>query len=291
MAEVSVVIPTHNRFEPTVQAVSSVLSQSFGDVEVLVVDDCSSDGSLARLEIHFLGKNVKFLKTNLNSGAASCRNLGADAASGRFISFLDSDDVWLPNKIESQMQRYREISGRFFDPFIVYSPAILEYSTGGSFVNPTRSISVDELVEKYIFMSGQDIQTSGWFMTVESFNNVRFSPGLRRHQDLDFCIRAQAAGIKFFMTDLPLYRRGHSSSNVHVGKVRDDGVSDGWIRSMKSITDKIAYHHFCLETIFPVVVDSNPRLARSLVWEALRDGVLTPGKLKYHLLRTFGFYK
>jgi glycosyltransferase involved in cell wall biosynthesis len=101
MPEVSVVIPTYNRAASIMAAVQSVLSQTWTDLELLVVDDGSSDetpGLLAGLA----DPRVTLLRHSSNRGAAAARNTGIEAARGAFVAFLDSDDQWLPRKLELQ---------------------------------------------------------------------------------------------------------------------------------------------------------------------------------------------
>src|SRR5215212_11526906 len=97
---VSVVIPTYNRRRLVVEAVESALAQTYRPLEILVVDDGSTDGTEA--ELHRFGSAVRYLKQP-NQGAAAARNRGIRAATGELVAFLDSDDLWAPAKIEKQV--------------------------------------------------------------------------------------------------------------------------------------------------------------------------------------------
>lgn len=97
---VSVIIPTYNRSSDCKIAVESVLSQTYGDVEVLVVDDGSVDDT--REVVSGLDERVRYIR-QANAGVSAARNAGLDAASGEYIAFLDSDDAWLPWKLEAQL--------------------------------------------------------------------------------------------------------------------------------------------------------------------------------------------
>ena len=99
--QVSVVIPTYNRATLVVEAVASVLAQTYGDFEVLVVDDGSTDATLEALA-PFRGQ-VKLLRQSPRRGVAAARNLGSRAAAGEWLAFLDSDDLWLKEKLARQM--------------------------------------------------------------------------------------------------------------------------------------------------------------------------------------------
>jgi len=98
---VSVVIPTFNRRTLVREAVASACAQRHVACEILIVDDGSSDGTVAALREEF-GARIRVLDT-ANRGVAAARNLGVAASSGELIAFLDSDDLWLPDKLAAQV--------------------------------------------------------------------------------------------------------------------------------------------------------------------------------------------
>jgi glycosyltransferase involved in cell wall biosynthesis len=99
---VSVVIPVYNRAATIERAIRSVLSQSYGNIEIVVVDDGSSDDP-ASVVAKFRSPAIRMLWTNGRTGAAAARNLGIRQSSGTLVAFLDSDDVWDARKIELQV--------------------------------------------------------------------------------------------------------------------------------------------------------------------------------------------
>jgi len=99
---ISVVIPTFNRREKVCRAVTSVLNQGNVDLEILVVDDGSSDGTNNSLD-HLFGNRIRVL-TQENAGVSAARNRAISESTGEWIAFLDSDDFWLPGKLESQLR-------------------------------------------------------------------------------------------------------------------------------------------------------------------------------------------
>ncbi len=101
MPLVSVIIPTYNRAALVVEAVASVLAQSFRDFELLVVDDGSTDGTPAALEA-FAGR-LTVLRQPARRGVSAARNQGIKAARGEWLAFLDSDDLWRPEKLARQV--------------------------------------------------------------------------------------------------------------------------------------------------------------------------------------------
>ena len=98
---VSVIIPTHNRRKTLAGAVESVRSQTFRDWELLIVDDGSSDGTY-RDWSESGDPRIRYLRTE-HRGVSAARNLGIQQAKFPWISFLDSDDTWLPKKLETQL--------------------------------------------------------------------------------------------------------------------------------------------------------------------------------------------
>ncbi len=102
MARISVIIPTFNRALKVARAVSSVLYQRYTDYEIVVVDDGSGDNTTASLKQ--FGKRITQIVHAKNRGVSAARNTGIRSSKAPFIAFLDSDDYWLPGKLETQMR-------------------------------------------------------------------------------------------------------------------------------------------------------------------------------------------
>jgi len=112
MTEVSVVIPTFNRWPMLTEAVASVMAQCGVDFELIIVDDGSIDGTAAQLPglaktLRAAHRPVRILRTE-NHGPAAARNRGVAAAHAPFIAFLDSDDLWQPGKLQRQLEHMRQ---------------------------------------------------------------------------------------------------------------------------------------------------------------------------------------
>ena len=107
MDKVSVIIPTYKRCDFIDRAINSILNQSYPNIEIVIVDD-NGDGTLDRNKmIEIMNKyesdnRIKYIKNPVNKGGALARNIGIQAATGEFITFLDDDDEYLPTKIEVQ---------------------------------------------------------------------------------------------------------------------------------------------------------------------------------------------
>ena len=102
---VSIITPCYNAEKYLSQTVESVLSQTWQDWELLIIDDCSSDNSMNIIRDYSRrDARVRYFKTEEPSGSPTLpRNIGIENARGRYIAFLDSDDLWLPTKLEEQV--------------------------------------------------------------------------------------------------------------------------------------------------------------------------------------------
>lgn len=102
MEKVSVIIPTYNRASTLLRAVESVLQQTYSNIEVIVVDDGSTDNT-SEIILSIQDDRVRYIKMEQNQGVSAARNLGVEYAEGKIIAFQDSDDVWKSDKLEKQM--------------------------------------------------------------------------------------------------------------------------------------------------------------------------------------------
>ena len=102
---VSIITPTYNCARFITETIKSVQAQTFTDWEMIISDDCSTDGTYKVVEPYLQSDNrIKYICNEKNSGAAITRNNALKVAKGRWIAFLDSDDLWMPEKLEHQIQ-------------------------------------------------------------------------------------------------------------------------------------------------------------------------------------------
>ena len=102
---VSIITPCYNAVETIIKTIDSVLYQTYQNWEMIIVDDCSSDASLLIIDDYAKkDSRIKYYKTEAPSGSPAIpRNIGIEKSHGQYIAFLDSDDIWLPSKLERQM--------------------------------------------------------------------------------------------------------------------------------------------------------------------------------------------
>lgn len=139
---VSIVIPTHNRSDMLQRALSSVFNQTYQNIEVIVVDDGSQDDTQEVLK-NYIDSRLKVLKNEVPKGACNARNKGIQEASGEFVTFLDDDDEYLPQRIEKLMavwdDKWAYITTGMF--FIKNSGKTLQFI-------PEKIINLSELLHK-----------------------------------------------------------------------------------------------------------------------------------------------
>lgn len=142
---VSVITPLYNTDKFIAETIESVLRQTFVDWEMIIVDDCSRDQSF-EIANRYAEKDcrIKVFQLPHNSGPATARNKGIEAASGKYIAFLDSDDLWSHKKLEKQIQFMKE--NRFKFTYTCYEIIDQEgYPTGES-VHPDKKLEYRDLL-------------------------------------------------------------------------------------------------------------------------------------------------
>ena len=105
---VSIVMPSYNTAKYIAETVQSVLAQTYQNWELIIVDDCSTDDTNEVVKPFLRDSRIRYLKNEKNSGAAVSRNRALREAKGKWIAFLDSDDLWMPEKLEKQIAFMKE---------------------------------------------------------------------------------------------------------------------------------------------------------------------------------------
>ena len=106
MPQISIVVPVYNAEKYIEQTVDMVMKQTFTDWELILVEDCSKDNSaevLRSLESELQDARIRVIYKEKNEGAAKARNTGIDAATGKYLAFLDADDIWMENKLSDEL--------------------------------------------------------------------------------------------------------------------------------------------------------------------------------------------
>lgn len=273
---VSVVLPTHNRRETLGAAIDSVLAQSWSDLELIVVDDGSTDGTAELLEA-VDDERVRVRRLLRRSGAPVARNVGIAMARGGYVAFQDSDDLWRPHKLQAQVAALDAAS---HNVAVVYG-AILRHAPRRSARIPasTQAALSGDLagclpVENFIALPAVLVRA-------EALRSVGgFDPELPRFQDWDLWLRL-AERFRFeFLDEVVL-----DSYESEVSISRDEGA---YFRAMEVILDRhdamfrrvpeaLLHHHLRLTLMGLVRRRSLPSRAHlqpicsSLGWRTVRS--------------------
>jgi glycosyltransferase involved in cell wall biosynthesis len=197
---VSVIIPTYNRAALVKRAICSVLEQSFSDLEVLVIDDASTDDT-ADVVAGIRDSRVRYLLQTQNSGGGAARNAGLAAAIGDFIAFQDSDNEWLPNKLNKQMALFISSPDQLD---VVYSGFWKVKDHRKSYF-PYHHIKQREGDIHQALLWGNFIDTSAILVKKECLVQVGgFDERLPRFQDWELCLRLSKL-FSFGFIDEPLH--------------------------------------------------------------------------------------
>src|SRR5215216_1764150 len=142
MIKVSAIIPTYNSARYLTEAVDSVLAQTVEDVEVVVIDDGSTDET--ELLMRGYGSRVRYLRQQ-NGGVARARNRGIEESRGQYVAFLDADDVWVPNKLERQVAALEKGPGHRAC-YSAFTVATMELSPTGINQSKRRGPALEDLL-------------------------------------------------------------------------------------------------------------------------------------------------
>ena len=223
--EVSVIIPTYNRGWILKEAIDSVLAQDFRDFELIVVDDGSTDDTGQILEAY--GQDMTVYR-QANMGVSAARNRGIAAATGRLIAFLDSDDLWLPRKLSSQIDFFNS------NPDAVINQTEEIWIRNGVRVNPkTRHHKISGMIfERSLGLCL--VSPSAVMMRRSLFDEVGlFDEDLPACEDYDLWLRISwRYPVHLIETPLIIKRGGHADQLS-----KAPGLDKFRIQSLKKIIE------------------------------------------------------
>ena len=245
---VSVIIPTYNRAEHLRETINTVLNQTYKDLEIIVINDYSSDKTSEILN-SFNIPNLYIINNKENLGAPASRNIGINSCNGSYIAFIDDDDLWYPKKIELQLNHliqnphidcifceYKYIlEGRSFNPDIIdYKSSLVKMiltRSLGSFSLPLiRKSCIDEIGLLDInFESCQDWDY--WIRISQKFNIEKLSECLVErnigNDQITANISKKIKGRKYLLNKhSSIISRYPSIENIHLNRLGSLNVLD-----------------------------------------------------------------
>ena len=183
-ASISVIIPAFNRASVVGRAIHSVMLQTLAPLEVIVVDDHSSDGTCSVIEqMAARDSRIRLVRLDSNRGGAAARNAGVEAASGELLAFLDSDDEWKSSHLERSARLLKDSAADLvFGSFYLHDGRrLIERRCG--------KLAGDPL--EYLFRGRGGFRTSTFVCSRRQLMTVMFDDRLHKHQDWDLIVNFQ----------------------------------------------------------------------------------------------------
>jgi len=228
---VSVVIPTYNRAETVRRSIDSVLDQSYCPIEVIVVDDGSTDATRNVLQSY--GDRIRYIQQE-NSGPSVARNNGVSMSNGELIAFLDSDDTWKPTKIAGQVRMI--LAGGERVPCCICNALLI--NVDGSAITSFELSDVMSNLEEGFWMNPVMILATRFIIfnqaimiRRDAFEKVNgFKPEMQLLEDYDLAIRLSMLGPWAFIAE-PLVEKNNDTYGIGVVAMLDPLVhSRAWQR-------------------------------------------------------------
>lgn len=199
---VSVIIPCYNRAHEIAAAIRCVQGQTFEDWELIVVDDGSADNIADAVAAFGDDTRIRLVRHPVNRGEPAARNTGIAAASGRFIAFLDSDDEWLPEKLECQVAA----TMRWKDPDNVFcvTQSWIILSARRRIIRPLKGVAAGRSFAEFLYVDGGFAQSSTFFLSTALARRFPFREHLKQFVDHLFFIEVGKSGAEYELVSTPL---------------------------------------------------------------------------------------
>lgn len=294
--KVSIIIPTYNRASLLQEAIDSVFNQTYTNWELIIVDDASEDNT-ERVVKAISDSRVHYIRHSQNKGGADARNTGIDNSQGDYVAFLDSDDLWEPTKLETQLDQILPTNNP--SKVVCYTKIKTVNQNSKSAFFPLREKKEKESVAEYLFLGkgGEGLMlTSSLMMAKSLISKTKFRPNLKRHHDLDLVIRLEKNGAVFKYIDKPLsIWRTHERSD-RLSRCTNYKVSVQWINKCQHLISRKAKVGFLYRWVFRDLLNSgeNYILAEWIVINSFLYRIISAeqfAKLSYLLTKQFGKQK
>lgn len=286
--DVSVIVPTYNRAGQLERVISSVAAQSYAPLEVILVDDASSDSTqneVARLCDVLRDKlRIVYIRHETNLGGGAARNAGTQAANGSLIAFLDSDDIWLPDKLRLQVAAWR--NSRDPSHAVVYCQLVTNDGWRKE-IRPTTPKAPATPVGDYLFIEGGFVQTSCLLLPKTLALRASFDEDLRAHQDLQLVLSLEEQGAEFIYVDNVLVRYSTAPEQGRVSSNRDPRPSEVFLERYGHLLGeraKVGFQGRYLAMRYGKA--GQPLKGSKLLWRAFRSGILPIRDFGWLLFRT-----
>jgi len=192
---VSIIIPTFNSSLYIERTIRSILNQSYSNFEILIIDDCSKDFENLKNKIEgFLDDRIILNRLNSKAFASGARNYGVRIARGEYIAYLDSDDEWFEDKLQTDIQIIKKYEN---EDIVLYNAAIVEMPHK-EIILPRIEKKDKERIATYKVINNGSIFTPTLFLKKVTADKVRWDENLKGdHEDFLYCLQLEEIGAKF----------------------------------------------------------------------------------------------
>jgi glycosyltransferase involved in cell wall biosynthesis len=265
----SVIIPVYNRAPALRVAILSVQAQSWRDFEVIVVDDGSADNPAAIVDA-FGDPRIRFVR-QANAGGGAARNTGIDLARGRFVAFLDSDDVFLPHHLAAMQAALDGTTDT-----VGYARVRVDRGRGRVFLKPPRALMPGEDMASYLLCDRGFTPTSTMVVPREAARRIRFDEHLKAAEDTDIAIRLSLAGLAFHMLEAPGAIWMDRFDPNRLSSSKGGGEFAAWLEKLRPQLAPKAWHGARGWPYAKLIVREQPLTALGLYLNAVLRGCYRP---------------
>lgn len=221
---VSVVIPTYNKSQFIEKTLMSVIKQTYKNTEIILVDNGSTDDTRSRIQ-DFTSRNMgnfKIINLENNLGPSNARNEGILASSGKYVFFLDGDDIFFPEKISVQvnfMEQNLEV-GLTITPYIIYSPK-------NNILRLIRNTDPVSLISNWLNMTGfgGSVESTGCIRRDEIKPTMLYDISLMGSEGLDFILRwSENSTIGILPKPLAIYRLSPNQLHLELSGIKENAA-------------------------------------------------------------------
>lgn len=269
---ISAIITTHNRVDLLGRAINSVLSQTYSDIELIVVSDGSTDGTDELMKDYEIDRRIRYINYSPARGGNYARNIGIESANGEYVAFLDDDDEWLPTKIERQvalMEADNEVG-------LVYTGINCIYVNEG-ISYPFRPSNRGNLSKTILFENCVG-STSSVMLRRSLCRACRFDENLQALQDFDLWIEV-LQGCKADVVSEPMvnYYNYRNQTQVSSSTAKYIQATEYINKKYATLFEKLTPREYRLKRVNDIMLLGNkamrnnaPREARRFFCQAFR---------------------
>ena len=235
---VSIVMPMYNAEMFVAEAIESVIFQDYACWELLIVDDCSTDGSVALVEDWIKNEpKIRLINSDINGGPAAARNLGIKAAKGTYLAFLDSDDYWHKNKLSRQLSFMR--TGKLVT-YTGYQKVTEQRASKGKPIHARTSVTYSQL------LNSNDIPCLTAMYNLKGLGKRYMKPV--GHEDYVYWLSILKEGTTAYgLNEVLAYYRVRSGS-VSNDKFKAAGFQWNIYRNIENLSLFKSFYHFVIYT-------------------------------------------